>query len=65
MSQAMPIEQVVQTVYGAMVQRWDADAKVWRWYVVRAVEGTASAPIVVLSGPVQFEVRTAPVRADD
>jgi hypothetical protein len=55
----MMVEQMIQTAHGLYVR----EAGVW--YLVRGVEGTAVAPVVVLSGPVTFEVRTEPVRVDD
>lgn len=55
----MIAEQMIQTAQGLFVR----EAGVW--YLVRGVEGTATAPVVVLSGPVTFEVRTAPKPVDD
>jgi hypothetical protein len=55
----MTPDRIVQTAHGLYVR----EAGVW--YLVRGVEGTAVAPVVVLSGPVTFEVRTEPVRVDD
>ena len=59
---------MTQTAHGLFVREYTQDRDgVWsvRFYLVRIVEGTASAPVVVLSGPVAFEVRSAPSKVDD
>lgn len=60
----MTPDEIVQTAQGLFVRTWDGGSDPC-WYLVRGVEGTAVAPVVVLSGPVTFEVRTAPKPVDD
>jgi hypothetical protein len=64
----MTPDEIVQTAQGLFVKIHAPDEHgMWppKWYLVRDVEGTVAAPVVVLSGPVTFEVRSAPVKVDD